>query len=93
MSLLVSENSLDHLNVVRNLASNNVVLAARGKEDQSLMEGGESKTTAERHPSPVSPGEIKRERNWESNKSMAKRKYIGMELITAISSEHKQWYC
>ena len=36
--------SIDHLNVVHDLAFNNVVLAARGNEDQTLMERGESKT-------------------------------------------------
>ena len=62
----VAERALDHLNVVRDLASNNevMVLATRGNEELSLNPGshhphggGEGKTTAERHP--VSPGEIK----------------------------------
>ena len=65
----------DHLNVVRDLASNNIVLAARGNEDHHPHGGGESKKTH-----PVSPGEITRKgqkvqppgirigitRNWES---------------------------
>ena len=64
----------DHLNVVRDLASNNVVLAARGNEDHHPHGGEESKKTH-----PVSPGEIRKgqkvqppgirigiTRNWES---------------------------
>jgi len=55
---------VDHLNVVRDLASNNgvTVLAARGNEEHNPVDhhphgGGGSKKAEERHP--VNPGEIR----------------------------------